>query len=136
MAANIRRLNPTGLGRPRAPFTQTTVIPSAGLLFVSGLAPIDEDRNMIGATITDQTRAVYAKLKTALAAHGATFSDLAKITIYLRDPEDIDEFNRVPGEFYEADEYPAATLVAGVRLVDPSWRVEIEAIAALRSESG
>ena len=129
-------MNPAGVGSPRAPFTQTTVIPSAGLLFISGLAPIDEDRNTIGETIIDQTRAVYAKLRTALADRGATFSDLAKITIYLRDPKDIDDFNRVPGEFYEVDEYPAATLLAGVRLVDPSWRVEIEEIAALRSDSG
>ena len=102
-------------------------------MFVSGLAPIDEERNTIGETITDQTRAVYTKLETALAAHGATFSDLAKITIYLRDAEDIDEFNRVPGEFCKTDEYPAATLIAGVRLVDPGWRVEIEAVAALRT---
>lgn len=127
----IQRSNPPGLGVPRVPFVQTAVAVGQRLLFISGLAPIDEDRNVVGATIVEQTREVYKKLGLALAAHGCGFSNLVKITIYLRDPADIADFNSIPGDFYAKDEYPAATLVAGVRLVDPSWRVEIEAIAVL-----
>ena len=131
MTDQIVRTNPPGLPRPRVPFTQTVAHRGIGLVFISGLAPLDPNRRTVGDDIYEQGRAVYRNLGLALAAHGCSFHDLLKITIYLRDPSDIDAFNVVPAEFYPSDVYPAATLVAGIRLVDPAWRVEIEAIAAM-----
>ena len=131
MAETVLRLNPAGLSVPSVPFTRTAVAVKAGLLFISGLTSMDGRGGVSGEDIAEQTREVYRKLLVALEAHGCDFTHLVKITIFLRDAGDIAEFNKVPGDFYPPDQYPAATLIADVRMVDPKCLVEIEAIAAL-----
>ena len=80
--------------------------------------------------MSEQIEQVLANLGTALTSQGLDVSHVAKINIYVTS---IDEF-RAPevaalrAKFFGTHR-PASTLVQVVRLADPAYKVEIEAIA-------
>jgi enamine deaminase RidA (YjgF/YER057c/UK114 family) len=115
---------------PRNPYSQTMVVRGADLLFISGQGPIDENGNLAGSTVAEQTRQVFENLETALGAHECGWEDVVKLGVFLTDIADFPEFAAVREEFL-AGIYPAATLVADIALVMPDWKVEVEAVAAL-----
>ena len=130
MSDRIQRLNPEGLAVPSFPYAQTTVAVRAGLLFISGQGPIDENGNVVGETMAEQTDQVFRNLEAALKAHGCGFEDVLKLGMFLTDITAFDEFTEVRKRYLKGV-FPAATLVAGIRLVSEEWKVEAEAVAAL-----
>jgi enamine deaminase RidA (YjgF/YER057c/UK114 family) len=66
----------------------------------------------------------------ALAEAGAAASDVVRTRIYVTDRDAVDAVSRVHGEAF-GDIRPAATMVVVAGLVDPRWRVEIEAEAVV-----
>ena len=64
----------------------------------------------------------------AVEALGGTREDVVRTRIYLVEASDWEAVGRAHGEFFR-DIYPAATLVVVKGLLDPRWRVEIEAEA-------
>jgi enamine deaminase RidA (YjgF/YER057c/UK114 family) len=68
----------------------------------------------------------------ALAEGGAGPRDVLRTRIYLRDPADADAVSRVHGEIFGTIR-PATTMVVVAALVDPRWRLEIEAEAIVGS---
>ena len=66
---------------------------AAGLLFTAGLVPRDSERQLIGHTVEDQTRAVLAQLQTILTDAGCSLSDLVRVQVYLADLGDFARFN-------------------------------------------
>jgi 2-iminobutanoate/2-iminopropanoate deaminase len=67
-----------------------------------------------------------------LAAGGASFADVAKVTIFLTDVDDRARINPVRQEFF-GEARPASTLVEVSRLAIPGARIEVEAVAVLPS---
>ena len=53
------------------------------LLFVSGCVPVDGDGNLVAGDIVAQTRQVFANIARVLAAAGAGFGDVVKVTVFL-----------------------------------------------------
>jgi enamine deaminase RidA (YjgF/YER057c/UK114 family) len=68
----------------------------------------------------------------ALAEAGATARDVVRTRIFLVDAADFDAVSRVHGETF-ADVRPANTTVVVAALLDPAWKVEIEAEAVILS---
>jgi enamine deaminase RidA (YjgF/YER057c/UK114 family) len=66
----------------------------------------------------------------ALEEAGAGFDDVVRTRLYLVDAEDYDEVARAHGEVFGAVR-PASTAVVVKALLDPRWRVEVEADAVL-----
>ena len=98
---------------------------------VSGTGPIGANQ----ASAPDQTRRVFEIIGQALAAAGATLTDVVRTRIYLTHAEDWEAVGQVHGELFN-NIRPAATMVVVAALLHPSWRVEIEADAVLdRAES-
>jgi enamine deaminase RidA (YjgF/YER057c/UK114 family) len=77
-----------------------------------------------------QARRCWEIIGTALAAAGAGFADVVRSRVYLTDAADADAVSAVHGEVYGAVR-PAATMVVVAGLLDPRWRVEIEAEAVV-----
>ena len=74
----------------------------------------------------------------ALAAAGASFSDVVKLNYYSAESvpdSEIPVLREVRNQFLNTQLPPASTLVFVSRLVRPDWLVEIEAVAAVRSAS-
>jgi enamine deaminase RidA (YjgF/YER057c/UK114 family) len=61
----------------------------------------------------------------ALAQVGYSLADVVRSRVYLANAADVDAVARAHGEVF-GDIRPAATMVAGVSMVDPKMLVEIE----------
>jgi reactive intermediate/imine deaminase len=101
------------------------------LLFVSGVVPVDEGGGLVGGDdVVEQARAVFRNLGAVLAAGGATFADVVKVSVFLTDVEDRPLVNPVRQEAFGAAR-PASTLVEVSRLAIPGAKIEVEAIAVV-----
>jgi enamine deaminase RidA (YjgF/YER057c/UK114 family) len=96
---------------------------------VSGTAPISPD----GACDPDpyeQAKRCLELITTALREAGATPADVVRTRTYLTDAGDWEAVGRAHGEVF-ADVRPASTMVVVAALLDPRWKVEMEAEAVL-----
>ena len=101
------------------------------MLFVSGVVPVDEQGRLVGGEdIVEQARAVFRNLGAVLAAGGATFADIVKVSVFLTDVDDRPLINPVRQEAFGAAR-PASTLVEVRRLAVPGAKIEVEAVAVL-----
>jgi len=100
------------------------------VVHVSGTGPVGLDTEKADAAA--QTRHVLGIIQSVLAQAGAKLEDVVRTRMYLAHVEDWEAVGRAHGEFFGAIR-PAATMVA-VQLLDPSWRIEIEAEAVLSGE--
>jgi len=118
-----------GLAEPISHYTDA--VRAGDLLFVSGFVPVDGDGRLVGGDdVVAQTRQVFANLAAVLAAAGATFADVVKVTVYLTDIEDRARINPVRQDIF-GDTRPASTLVEVSALATPGAKVEIDAVALL-----
>jgi enamine deaminase RidA (YjgF/YER057c/UK114 family) len=76
---------------------------------------------------------VFDNLGIALGAAGATAADLVKLTVFLRDMDNLALYREARNRFFATVTPPAApavTLVEVSRLYGSDFMIEIEAIAA------
>jgi len=95
------------------------------VVHVSGTGPVGADDLDAAA----QTRHVLALIEKALAQAGASFEDVVRTRMFIAHVEDWEEIGRAHGEVFGTIR-PAATMVVAA-LLNPKWRVEIEAEAVL-----
>jgi 2-iminobutanoate/2-iminopropanoate deaminase len=114
------------------PFSHYTDAVRAGnLLFVSGCVALDADGKLVGeGDVVAQARQVLENIGLCLAAAGATFADVVKVTTFLTNISDRARINPVRQEFF-GDARPASTLVEVSALVLPEFLIEVEAVAVL-----
>ncbi|MEJ7805946.1 MAG: Rid family hydrolase [Telluria sp.] len=89
-------------------------------LYISGTAASGEMPVAIGKA--------YGELKKTLAAHGLTFADVVKETVYATNLDAFIKHQQVRKALYTGG-YPAATWLQVPRLFTPELVVEIELIA-------
>lgn len=118
-----------GMSEPISHFTH--VVRAGRLVFVSGCVATDAaGRTVGGSDVVAQARQVHENLKRCLAAAGATFADVCKVTVFLKNVADREKVNIARKEYF-GPHRPASTLVEISRLVREDLLVEIEAIAVL-----
>ena len=105
------------------------------LLFVSGIVPVDEAGALVGeGDVVEQARQVFRNLGAVLAAAGAGFDDVVKVTVYLTDVDDRARINPVRQEAF-GQARPASTLVEVSALAFAGAKLEIEAVAVLSDDA-
>ncbi len=105
---------------------------SGRMVAISGQVPLDGQGKLAGQDDPRaQVRQVFDNLTAALAAAGAGMGHVVKLTVYLTDLADLEAFRQVRDEYISLDKPPASTLVQVSRLVNPAFRVEIDALAAI-----
>lgn len=110
---------------PRIGFSRAVRV--GDTIYVSGTGPIWDDGSFdddAGA----QARRCLEIVVSALEELGGSADDIVRTRIYLTDPADIDAVGPVHAEFFGTGR-PAATAVVVAALLDPRWKVEIEADA-------
>jgi enamine deaminase RidA (YjgF/YER057c/UK114 family) len=98
-------------------------------VWVSGTAPVWPD----GSCDPDPERQAarcFAIILAALAEAGAQPAHVVRTRIYLTDPADAAAVSRVHAATFGAVR-PASTMLVVAALLDPRWKVEIEAEAYL-----
>ncbi|MCR2807195.1 RidA family protein [Paenibacillus soyae] len=112
------------------PYSQA--IKLGGLLFTSGQIPLDASGALVEGGIEEQTHQVFRNLKAVLAEAGASFQDVVKATVFLKD---MNQFATVNGIYasYFGEHKPARSAVEVARL-PKDVLVEIEVIASTSVE--
>jgi enamine deaminase RidA (YjgF/YER057c/UK114 family) len=98
-------------------------------VLVSGTTPVFPD-GTCPDDVTLQARRCFTIIEEALTDAGATLADVVRTRMFLVDPADAEAVGAVHGEVF-GDVRPAATMVAVTALLDPRWKVEIEAEAVV-----
>lgn len=115
---------------PRIGFARATRV--GDRVCVSGTGPIWDDGSF-DDDVAAQARRCLEIIVGALAGLDATAEDVVRTGIYLTDPTDIDAVGPVHAEFFGSAR-PAATAVVVAGLLDPRWKVEIEAEAIVGAD--
>ncbi|HVE94131.1 MAG TPA: RidA family protein [Acidimicrobiales bacterium] len=100
-------------------------------VIVAGTAPVWPDGSCPDDAGTQAARCLEI-IVTALEAAGASAGEVVRTRTYLTDAADADEIGRAHGSVF-ADVKPASTMVVVQALLDPRWKVEIEAEAIVGS---
>jgi reactive intermediate/imine deaminase len=99
---------------------------AGGLVFVSGQVARKDDGTLVEGGIEAHTRQTMKNVAHALELAGCTLDDVAKVTVWLADAGDFNDFNRVYGEFFPGKR-PARSTIQAANMV--GTKLEIEAIA-------
>lgn len=102
-------------------------------IVVSGTAPLGPDGETVVGDAYDQAKRCFEIILESVEALGGTVKDVVRTRNYVTDPADWESIGRAHGEFFR-DAYPAATLVIVKALLDPRWKVTIEAEAEILPE--
>lgn len=126
-------INPPALN-PTNGFTHVVTSTGGKTVHVSGQVSVNAKAEVVGkGDMRAQVEHTFENLKAALAAGGATFKDVVKITYYVVDlkPEHVPHIREVRKKYLDADNPPASTLVGVAALVVPDWMIEIEVVAVV-----
>ena len=126
--------NPAALSKPTG-YTHVVETSGGRTLYISGQVALDKSGALVGANnLKAQTRQVFENLKAAVTESGGTLDDVVKITIFMTDLSQVQDFREVRNEFFPY-ELPASTLVQVVRLARPEFLLEVEAVAVVKPRS-
>ncbi|MFH9859620.1 RidA family protein [Streptomyces sp. NPDC017202] len=132
----ITLLNPPGLPEIDA-YRQVSVGTGSRLVFVAGQVAWDADGVTVGeGDLAAQVERCYLNVATALAGVGATFDDVAKLTVHVVDwtpdkmPLFLEGVARAAAKL-GVTPVPPGTLLGVAALDVPEHLVEIEAVAVL-----
>ena len=128
--ARLAHSNPSGLPRSAA-YSQTVSAALDGrrLVFVAGQVATDSAGRLVGGrSAAAQADQVFRNPATVLAANGATFDDVLKLTSFVTASTVRDSIAAVRRR-YVTGAPPASTLVEVRRHFRDEWPVEIEAVA-------
>lgn len=132
----IKLLNPEGLPTVDI-YRQVAVATGSRLVFIAGQVALGADGALVGeGDFTAQVEQCYLNVGTALAAVGASFADVAKLTVYLVDwtPDKMPGF--VEGVARASKKLgvtalPPLTGIGVATLAEPGMLVEVDATAVL-----
>ncbi len=124
-------LQPNNVPKPAGDYSQGLVLKGGRLVVISGQVAWDVQGNLIGGTdIKAQAVQVFENLKNMLASAGATFQDVIKLGIFLKNIEDFGPFKETRAQYLKPP-YPPTTLLIVKSLARPEWLLEVEAMAVI-----
>lgn len=132
----ITLVNPDGLPKPEA-YRQMSIATGSRLVFLAGQVARDADGGRIGeGDFAAQVEQCYLNIGTALAEAGASFDDVAKLTVYVVDwtPDKMpllgEGVARAAAKL-GVDPVKPITLLGVAALGEPDLLVEVEATAVI-----
>ena len=110
------------------PYSQAVLV--NGMLFTSGVIPIDPETNtLVEGDVTVQARQAIGNLKNLIEASGSSMDKVVKTTVFIKDMNDFGKINDIYKDFFTSD-FPAGSCVEVARL-PKDVLIEIEAIATV-----
>ena len=98
-----------------------------GMVFTSGVIPVDPATGVIPEGVEAQATQAFTNLTNLVEASGAAMSQVVKTTVFIKEMNDFAAINEVYATFFEGA-YPARSCVEVARL-PKDVMLEIEAIA-------
>ncbi len=110
------------------PYSQAVLV--NGMLFTSGVIPIDPETNtLVEGDVEVQAKQAIGNLKNLIEASGSSMDKVVKTTVFIKDMNDFGKINEIYKEFFTSD-FPARSCVEVARL-PKDVLIEIEAIAVV-----
>ena len=127
---NVRYVNPTTLSVPTG-YSRVVEVQSGRTIYIAGQVAVDKSGNDVGKNdFVAQATQVFENLKLALAAAGATFDNLVKVTTFVTNMSHLQTLRTLRAKYYGKNA-PASTLVQVGKLANEELMIEIEAIAVV-----
>ncbi|GAA1481128.1 RidA family protein [Gordonia sinesedis] len=118
---------------PDGGFPYSATVSAGPLLFTAGISPLDDDGAVVSpGDVVAQTRRCLVNLRTVLDEQGASFADVAKLTVYVAEHLQADLV--VAWETVVAEcggTVPAAMMMGVTVLAYDGQVVEVDAVAAV-----
>jgi enamine deaminase RidA (YjgF/YER057c/UK114 family) len=118
---------------PPSGYSHVVTIPPGRLVWTSGQVGIGAD-GALAAGWEGQTRMAFANVGRALAAAGAGWPDVVKLTLFVVDVTELETIRTVRDEFVDTGAPPTSSLVQVAGLFRPDLLIEVEAVAYLPPE--
>jgi len=132
----VQLINPDGLPKPDV-YRQLSIATGSRLVFLAGQVARDADGRRVGeGDLAAQVEQAYLNIGIALAEVGASFDDVAKLTVYVVDwtPDKMpllgEGVARASAKM-GVDPVKPITLLGVAALGEPDLLVEVEATAVL-----
>ena len=108
------------------PFPFSRAVQAGNSLFLSGQIPLDAQGRIVTGDIGVQAQAVMERIAETLQAACAGFSDVVKVTVWLADMGDLEQFNAVYRRYF-TEGFPARSAVQARLAFDVAVEVEMQA---------
>ncbi|MEL7006758.1 MAG: RidA family protein [Bacteroidota bacterium] len=121
-------INSSNAPAPIGPYSQSVLV--NGFLFVSGQIPLDaKTGELIIGDISIETQKVMNNLEAILLEAGATWNNVVKCSIFIKNMSDFGKINDIYGKYFP--ENPPARETVEVSRLPKDVNVEISLIAAI-----
>ncbi|AOM42990.1 RidA family protein [Xenorhabdus hominickii] len=125
----VNRINYDNLPQVKGPYVHATK--HQGLLYVSGLTALGTESQ--SHDVKSQTLTILQQLTSILKQEKRHKSDLIKLTIFVKDINQLPFIRPLLFNFYEGN-LPACSLVEVSNLIHPDLKIDLESIIALAFE--
>ena len=116
----------TKAGKPPAAYSQA--VKAAGLVFVSGTAPVDPATGVFkGTTVQEQTAQCLTNIRAILEEAGSSMDKIVSVTVVLADEDDFAGMNEEWLKWFPSN--PPARQGAKLPVRIPGLKISIAAIA-------
>lgn len=109
-------------------FSQGVACSGKRIIFVAGQVGIDPSGKIVSENIEEQAEQAFKNMQQILKAAKASMENVAKLTVYLTDIKDLQQYTEVMKKYFKKG-LPAQTAVEVSRLALPELKIEVEAIA-------
>ncbi len=99
-----------------------------GMVFTSGVIPVDPATGVIPEGVEAQATQAFTNLTNLVEASGATMSQVVKTTVFIKEMNDFGKINEIYAKFFK-EPYPSRSCVEVARL-PKDVLLEVEAIVA------
>lgn len=127
--AKTRFIHQTSFG-----YSNVVEVTGGRLVFITGQVARDSSGNLVGPNdFRAQVQQVFENLKTELAAVGADFSHVVKLTVLADDtfPTHMYVYGEVRDNYVNKDNPPASGVILAPKLIPEGALIDISAIAHL-----
>lgn len=126
---SIIKHNPKELFPPYRNYSHAIEITAnSRLLIISGLNGYLPDGKTLPETFEEQGEIIWQHIGSILQSAGMDYQDIISLRTYLSDPS-FDEANVQLRSKYLGNNQPASTVIC-CQLLDPGWKLEVEAMAS------
>ncbi len=99
-----------------------------GMVFTSGVIPVDPATGVIPEGVETQATQAFTNLTNLVEASGAAMSQVVKTTVFIKEMNDFGKINEIYAKFFK-EPYPSRSCVEVARL-PKDVLLEVEAIVA------
>ena len=126
----VTKHNPAELFPPYRNYSHAVAVSGySRLMFISGLNGYLADGTTMPDSFEEQGELIWGHIGAILKSAGMTYDNIVSLRTYLSSPE-YDEPNVKLRVKYLGDNHPASTVIC-CQLLEPKWKLEIEAVAAV-----